>query len=251
MEYRVEALASASGVGVDTIRFYQGRGLLDPPARRGRVAYYGEEHVDRLRRIRDLQGQGFSLAQIRRVLESEAVEATPSLLQALVDARVGTRTWTLEELAAESGVPQVLLRAAVQTGLLEPLQTDDGPRFSDSDLEIAKVGMGLLDAGFPLPALLQEAATHTRNVQATCDAAIELFDEHIRQGRESDGDLASVTDQFQRLLPMVTRLVAMHFQRTLVTRALRRLDSGEEREALEAALRALDEARLEVEVAWR
>jgi hypothetical protein len=34
--YRVEELAAATGVGVDTIRFYQGRGLLDAPERRGR-----------------------------------------------------------------------------------------------------------------------------------------------------------------------------------------------------------------------
>lgn len=235
---------------MDTIRFYQGRGLLDPPIRRGRVAYYGEPHVERLRRIRDLQGQGFSLDQIQKVLASEQGEER-TLLQALVDARVGNRTWTLPELAAESGVPEVLLRAAIQTGLLEPLDTDGEPRFSEADVEIARVGMDLLKAGFPLHLLLQQATAHNRNIRETCDAAIGLFDDHIRKGGETAGDLHAITDQFQQLLPMVTRLVAMHFQRTLVTRALQRLDGSEERDALEAALEALDQARLEVEVAWR
>jgi hypothetical protein len=49
----------------------------------------------------------------------------------------------------------------------------------------------------------------------------------------------------------VTRLVAVHFQRTLVARALNRLDGKNELGALEAALRATEAARLEVEVAWR
>ena len=53
MEYRVEELARAAGVPVDTLRFYQARGLLPAPRRRGRVAVYDEDHGARLRRIRE------------------------------------------------------------------------------------------------------------------------------------------------------------------------------------------------------
>ena len=52
MEYRIEQLARAAGVAVDTIRFYQGKGLLEPPRRDGRVTWYGDGHLERLRRIR-------------------------------------------------------------------------------------------------------------------------------------------------------------------------------------------------------
>ena len=38
---RVEDLARAADVSVDTIRFYQKRRLLPPPTRRGRIAWYG------------------------------------------------------------------------------------------------------------------------------------------------------------------------------------------------------------------
>ena len=55
MEYRVDELAAAAGVAVDTIRFYQSQRLLPPPARRGRVVWYDQTHLDRLRRIRDLK----------------------------------------------------------------------------------------------------------------------------------------------------------------------------------------------------
>ena len=52
MNYRIEQLAAVSGVRADTIRFYQGRGLLAPPQRSGRIAVYGEAHRKRLGRIR-------------------------------------------------------------------------------------------------------------------------------------------------------------------------------------------------------
>ena len=86
MEYRVEALAAAAGIAVDTLRFYQTRGLLPKPGRRGRVAIYGPGHLQRLRRIRSLVEQGFSLAQIGRVLEGdEQGPAAEPLLAALAD----------------------------------------------------------------------------------------------------------------------------------------------------------------------
>lgn len=60
MRYRVEQLAAACDVSVDTVRYYQSRGLLPAPAREGRVAFYDEGHAERIRRIRDLQAKGLS-----------------------------------------------------------------------------------------------------------------------------------------------------------------------------------------------
>ena len=60
-----------------------------------------------------------------------------------------------------------------------------------------------------------------------------------------------MTEVFQKLLPQVTRLVALHFQRTLVNRALNRLRGKQEHDALHAALAATENARLEVDVTWR
>ncbi|HLW16141.1 MAG TPA: MerR family transcriptional regulator, partial [Actinomycetota bacterium] len=45
--YRVEQLAAACDVSVDTIRYYQSKGLLPPPKREGRVAIYDREHLQR------------------------------------------------------------------------------------------------------------------------------------------------------------------------------------------------------------
>ena len=46
----MEQLAAACDVSVDTVRYYQSLGLLPPPEREGRVAWYGAEHAERIRR---------------------------------------------------------------------------------------------------------------------------------------------------------------------------------------------------------
>jgi len=67
-------LASAGGVGVETIRFYQRRGLLAEPAREAGIRRYGTDDVRRLRFIRQAQAAGFTLEQIRELLDLDAGE---------------------------------------------------------------------------------------------------------------------------------------------------------------------------------
>src|ERR1700730_12261536 len=85
MEYRIEQLAQAGGGGVDTTRFFPWKGLLEAPRRAGRVTWYSEGHLDRLRRIRDLQQRGFTLTVIRRFLEGELEESDEALVEDLTD----------------------------------------------------------------------------------------------------------------------------------------------------------------------
>ncbi len=63
--YTIDELASATEVPSRTIRFYQAKGALMPPEIRGRVAYYGEAHVERLRLIAQLQDRGLRIDAIR------------------------------------------------------------------------------------------------------------------------------------------------------------------------------------------
>src|SRR5829696_1431580 len=89
-ELRVEELARRADVSVDTIRFYQKRQLLPPPQRRGRIAWYGPEHAERLARIKDLQGRGFSLAVIRRIVTGQLDRADEPLAAAVIGADDGS-----------------------------------------------------------------------------------------------------------------------------------------------------------------
>jgi DNA-binding transcriptional MerR regulator len=216
------------------------------------VAVYDEEHLERLGRIRELQRQGFTLSQIRRVLEQGNGAGAPEpLLAALMEESVGERTLSRSELASEAGVPESLLQAALASGLLVPLVVDGEERFSEADREMARAGMALLEAGFPLQTLLEHAVGHARHVQGLVDTAIDLFDDHVRKAGPLAGDTEAITRAFQTLLPLATRLVAVHFQRTLLTRALDRLRGKAELKALEAALEATEASYLEVEGAWK
>src|ERR1700674_2291143 len=91
MEYRIEQLARTAGVAVDTIRFYQGKGLLEAPRREGRVTWYGDSHVERLKRIKELQQQGFTLTVIQRFLAGELEASDEALVAAVTraDAHAG------------------------------------------------------------------------------------------------------------------------------------------------------------------
>ena len=67
-------LASAGGVGVETVRFYQRRGLLDTPTRDDGIRRYGSEDLRRLRFIRQAQSAGFTLEEIKELLALDASE---------------------------------------------------------------------------------------------------------------------------------------------------------------------------------
>jgi len=70
----IAGLARAGGVGVETIRYYQRRGLLPVPARAGGIRRYGAEEIRRLRFIRGAQGAGFTLEEIAELLSLDAGE---------------------------------------------------------------------------------------------------------------------------------------------------------------------------------
>jgi len=69
----IGGLARAVGVGVETVRYYQRRGLLTEPARPpGEIRRYGDEDVKRLRFIRSAQAAGFTLTEIKELLDLDA-----------------------------------------------------------------------------------------------------------------------------------------------------------------------------------
>jgi len=62
--YTIDELSAKTGVPSRTIRFYQAKGALQPPIKKGRVAYYGDEHVERLQIVATLQDRGLNLRAI-------------------------------------------------------------------------------------------------------------------------------------------------------------------------------------------
>ena len=69
-EYRLDDLARISGVSARNIRAYRERGLLDPPRRVGRSAYYDDYHLSQLKTINQLLRRGFNSAHIAEFFAS-------------------------------------------------------------------------------------------------------------------------------------------------------------------------------------
>jgi len=80
-------LAAAGGVGVETVRFYQRRGLLETPGRVGGIRRYGPDDLRRLRFIRQAQAAGFTLEEIKELLELDSTDDR-ARARALAAARV-------------------------------------------------------------------------------------------------------------------------------------------------------------------
>lgn len=69
---RISELAKSAGVGVETVRFYQRKGLLSEPERGDGMRRYSAEDAGRLRAIRQAQAAGFTLAQIAELIELDS-----------------------------------------------------------------------------------------------------------------------------------------------------------------------------------
>lgn len=111
MALTIGKLAAAANVGVETVRYYQRRGLLAQPERGnlyGGVRRYGEGDVQRLRFIRAAQGAGFTLEQIGELLALDTTDdrARARALAAEQIATLDTR------IAALTGARDALARLA-------------------------------------------------------------------------------------------------------------------------------------------
>lgn len=90
-------LASAGGVGVETIRFYQRRGLLETPSRDVGIRRYGANDLRRLRFIKQAQAAGFTLEEIKELLELDASEDR-TRVHALATSRIDALEAKIAEL---------------------------------------------------------------------------------------------------------------------------------------------------------
>lgn len=103
----IAGLAKAGGVGVETIRFYQRKGLLPTPdrgggewaGRSGGIRRYGDEDVRRLRFIRTAQAAGFTLDQIGELLKLDAGQDR-ARARALAAERIAALDIKIAELEA-------------------------------------------------------------------------------------------------------------------------------------------------------
>ncbi|GHE00612.1 MerR family transcriptional regulator [Streptomyces alanosinicus] len=181
-EYRMEELARLAGITVRTLRFYRERKLIPPPRREGRIAWYDDHHLARLRTIAALLERGHTLNGIAEL--AEAFDHGRDVADVL---GVGTPTeeepvrLTPEELAArfEGEVTPENLAAAMELGYLGT----DGDEIVHISRRLLDVSSALVREGIPLGEVLM-AATRVRE---HADALAEIFaDLILRHAPEED-----------------------------------------------------------------
>jgi DNA-binding transcriptional MerR regulator len=87
--YGITVAAELVGMGEQTLRLYESRGLLTPERTGGGTRLYSDVDLERLRHVGELLGLGLNLAGVSMVLELEA--ANRALLEKLANARDGSR----------------------------------------------------------------------------------------------------------------------------------------------------------------
>ncbi|MDP9019953.1 MAG: MerR family transcriptional regulator [Actinomycetota bacterium] len=216
----IDDLAREAGCTTRNIRSYQTLGLLPPPSIVGRVGYYGEGHLARLRLVGRLQAQGFSLAGIVELLR--AWEHGRSLGEVLGFEQALTAPWSdeepehvsaselLERFPEAAHDPGLALRA-VELGLVEP----EGDGFRVPSPSLLRAGVELVAAGVPLAATQDEVEALRADMARIAGRFVVLFERYVWAPFAETGmpaeRLPEVTDTLRRLRP----LAAVAVQATL------------------------------------
>lgn len=219
----VEQLAYETGMSVRNIRNHQSRGLLPPPEVRARVGYYGSEHVARLRLIQEMQGEGFKLSAISRLIGEHGADADRFVgLRQAVTAPFSTEApevYSREELVEKFGADDdKLLEKAQRLGLLVDLGEE---RFEAPSPALLRAAEEVLGMGIELPAALAVIEKLERNAQSSARTFVNLFVDELWKpfddaGRPEEGweDLIAAIG---RLRPLAFDALNATFRLTLTT----------------------------------
>ncbi|MEU5897818.1 MULTISPECIES: MerR family transcriptional regulator [Streptomyces] len=166
----MEALAAEAGITVRTVRFYRERGLIPPPRREGRIAWYDEHHLARLRTIAALLERGHTLNGIAELADAfDKGRDVGELLGLGEPTEEQPVRLTPEELAdhfAGEVTPENLV-AALDLGYLGT----DGDELVHISRRLLDASSTLVRKGVPLAAVLEAG----QRVREHADALAELF----------------------------------------------------------------------------
>ncbi|WP_065487738.1 MerR family transcriptional regulator [Streptomyces sp. PTY087I2] len=176
----MEELAKEAGITVRTLRFYRERGLIPPPRREGRIAWYDDHHLARLRTIAGLLERGHTLngiADLAATFESgrdvaevlglgEPTEETPVRL-------------TPEQLADyfEGEVTPENLAAALDLGYL----ATDGDEIVHISRRLLEVSAELVREGVPLSTVLSSGRRVREHAEALADIFVRVLHAHTKE----------------------------------------------------------------------
>ena len=217
---RIEELAEEVGTTVRNIRVYQERGLLPPPEKRGRSAYYGPEHKHRLLLILRLLDRGYTFATIEELLIAQRHGLTLAQLLEVENVRAERRTGTRRRRLPRGGVEAVtgfeltedLLDQGLAIGLVSEADSAEHILADDYMYKLFRelIVLGVDEAGLDLIG---------RQFMEGQSAAAEAFEVLVETLRASGMDQAGIEKRVTGILPgagAAARLIFLSAARTLL-----------------------------------
>ncbi|MFI7410830.1 MerR family transcriptional regulator [Streptomyces sp. NPDC049627] len=211
----MEELARLAGITVRTLRFYRERKLIPPPRREGRIAWYDDHHLARLRTIAALLERGHTLTGIAELAEAlDHGRDVADLLGVEPPSEEEPVRLTPEELAArfEGQVTPENLAAALDLGYLGT----DGDEIVHISRRLLDVSAALVREGIPLAEVLAAGKRVREHVDDLAEMFAELVLRHTGE------------DDLQRLRPLARSVVEAELSLAL-DRRLRKQSERDQR----------------------
>lgn len=220
----IDELAREAGTTTRNVRAYQTRGVLDPPQIIGRIGYYTDEHLTRLKLISRLQQRGFGLQAINDLLSAHDTGSSLSDVLGFSDALMAP--WTdevpesisreeLERLFPEIRTDASLIKKAVDLDLLTP----EGDGWVIPSPRLMKVGAELVSVGIPLAVVLKQAELIKADIDTLSWRLVAMFGMYIWDpfvsGQTPDRDLGDITRILNDLRPLAAEAVSVFLARAM------------------------------------
>ncbi|PIM66770.1 MerR family transcriptional regulator [Streptomyces sp. JV178] len=211
----MEELAREAGITVRTLRFYRERRLIPPPRREGRIAWYDDTHLARLRTISALLERGHTLNGIAELAEAfDQGRDVGELLGLGAPTEETPVRLTPEALADHFGdqaTPENL-SAALDLGYL----ATDGGEIVHISRRLLEVSAALVREGIPLADVLATG----RQVRTHAEALATLFTDLILNHPDH------TPEDLERLRPLAKSVAEAELSMAL-DRRLRQAGRGE------------------------
>jgi DNA-binding transcriptional MerR regulator len=225
--YTIDELAAAARVPSRTIRFYQSKGALMAPEIRGRVAYYTDAHLERLKLIAQLQDRGLRIDAIRDLLAS-IDKGEVDLAEWLGVEQQVQAPWTTDKPRTVTEEELYELAGARRPGLLaDLLRVKAVERHGDVYLvqspALLAIAMKLEAAGIDLRMAAEAEALLQKHVGRAAGELVELI---VR--RAGDGDLSAraLETGLEALRPLGMEAVRVIFGRAVEGHLRKLYESG-------------------------
>jgi DNA-binding transcriptional MerR regulator len=227
--YSLAEVVERSALPARTIRWYQSEGLLPKPAKNGRDAVYGPEHVERLRLIAELRDRGLTLVAIRDLLKGERPSSTVAEWLG-IDATL-TAPWSDDRPRVVDREDLTAMTKGRRPGLLAELQdagyvqTADAGTWLVPSPALLDLALQLHDAGIEVELSAQLRDLLRRRLAKVVDDAVKLLVERTGAGFAGNATPTELATAVGALRPIARETTSLILAQE-VERALRQLVDG-------------------------